>query len=443
MIVEFSVQNFRSIKEMQTISFKATGLKSNEKYSDIDINNIAIDAEIPLFKTIGIYGANASGKSNVIMALDYFIKTITSEPSSESNMSSLCDPFLYQDNYNETESYFQITLIIKNIKYRYGITVKLNNDIKKDNDSNYSREIISSEWLYGKKDSESNSSYLFIRDNDEVTNNLDRDKIPSKLSYKHSLFITHASAFDSSGICHEIRNHLKRMTASNFDNTHDKFRWMAIEYIDNENKNGKNDRENFLTLLSAFNLKYDDIILNKDIDSNNSAVFPQKNISFKKHFNHLGDNLERDLNLFKNESAGTQKLFDLAGLLLRAFDLPVPAFIILDEIDSNFHPSLLINLIKIFNNPTINRSNTQLLFTSHDTNLMSPSIMRRDQFYLVEKNENESSRLYSLADLKGIRNDADFAKQYLSGYYGGLPVLADYKQENDKHNGETLGIQTR
>jgi AAA15 family ATPase/GTPase len=101
-------------------------------------------------------------------------------------------------------------------------------------------------------------------------------------------------------------------------------------------------------------------------------------------------------------------------------------FIILDEIDSNFHPSLLIKLIGLFNNKNINKSNLQLLFTSHDTNLMTPAVMRRDQFYFTEKDENDATRLYSLADLKGIRNDADFARQYLAGFYGATPVLVDY-----------------
>ena len=118
MIVDFSVKNFRSIKELQTLSFVTSGLKSAEKFSGVDINNITNIDDTQLFKTIGIYGANASGKSNIIKALVYFIKTITNEPSSESNMSSLCDPFLFQDN--DEDSFFQITLIIDNKKFRYG-----------------------------------------------------------------------------------------------------------------------------------------------------------------------------------------------------------------------------------------------------------------------------------------------------------------------------------
>jgi AAA15 family ATPase/GTPase len=148
------------------------------------------------------------------------------------------------------------------------------------------------------------------------------------------------------------------------------------------------------------------------------------------------------LNLKNNESAGTRKLFDLAGLILSVFNNPTPVFIILDEIDSNFHPSLLIKLISLFNNPKYNRSNSQLLFTSHDTNLMSLAIMRRDQFYFTEKKDDESTRLYSLADLKGIRNDADFAKQYLAGYYGAVPVLEDYTLKL-LNNEQPLGFKNR
>lgn len=100
-----------------------------------------------------------------------------------------------------------------------------------------------------------------------------------------------------------------------------------------------------------------------------------------------------------------------------------------DEIDNNFHPSLLQQLVQAFNNPAINKAGAQLLFTSHDTNLMNPQLLRRDQLYFTEKAINEESVLFSLADLKGIRNNADFARQYLAGFYGALPILKNLKPE--------------
>lgn len=431
MIVEFSVKNFRSINELQTLSFSTTGLKSARDYSYIDENNINIYDETKLFNTIGIYGANASGKSNVVKALDYFIKIITSQPSSVSNLQSLCQPFLFQEDSEKSESYFQIIIIIKDVKYRYGLTIKKNLD-NKNLEQNHSSEIVTNEWLYSNKGK--NMSPLFIREGRRIIKNSlqNKNKIPQSIPYDHTLFITHAAAFDINGDCKQITDYLRGFFASDYEIKHDKFRWMSIRHL-NDNENLKNE---FKNLLSSFNLKYDDILLDEDTEIDYKNIFPQDKISFVKEYKY-GENLNHvNLNLKFHESSGTQKMFDLAGLLLAAFSLRQSAFIILDEIDSNFHPSLLIKLIGLFNNPDINRSKSQLLFTSHDTNLMSPAIMRRDQFYFTEKKEDNSSRLYSLAELRGIKNDADFAKQYLAGYYGAVPLLENYYSNQNVDNVE-------
>ncbi|MCX6238637.1 MAG: ATP-binding protein [Bacteroidia bacterium] len=425
MIVEFSVKNFRSIKELQTISFVATGLKSSLEFSEIDKNNIAEEGGTRLLKTIGIYGANASGKSNIIRALEYFLQAIKNEASSESNLNSLCDPFLFQENAFNTESFFQIVLFVNNKKYRYGFTVKKNFKVKEKPEEKISKEIIVSEWLYGTKE-KSMVEYFTRKGIDIKKEKLpNNDKIPT-LPYEHSLFLTHSAAFDREGDCATIRKYINGWTISNFTNGIELFRWNTLLLLEHENK-----KIDFLELLSSFNLKYSDIILERDSNKPDKDILSQEKIFMMKSYNNKNnDTIDVKLNLSYNESSGTQKLFDLAGLLLRAFNLPISVFIILDEVDSNFHPSLLIKLIGLFNNPLINKSKSQLLFTSHDTNLMSPSTMRRDQFYFTEKSEDNSTRLYSLADLKGIRNDADFSKQYLAGFYGALPILDDYSNEN-------------
>lgn len=432
MIVEFSVKNFRSIDTLQTISFVATGLKSSPENSFIDINNINSFGETRLFNTIGIYGANASGKSNIIKALDYFIDVISTQPTSVSNLQPLCQPFLFQENPDETESFFQLVLIVNDIKYRYGITVRKNEE-KDESDQPQSSEVVTNEWLFSNRGK--NMSPLFIREGKRLTkiSLQNKSKIPQSLPFDHTLFLTHASAFDTHGDCFQITDYLRRFYTSDFETKSDKFRWMSIKHIESniEKKNL------FKNLLSSFNLKYTDVTLEKekDLDIDHSKVFPIEKINFTKEIKINNEIQSISLNLKFHESSGTQKMFDLAGLLLQAFGLKTSAFIVLDEIDSNFHPSLLIKLIELFNNPEINRSKSQLLFTSHDTNLLSPSIMRRDQFYFTEKNDNDSTRLYSLADLKGIRNDADFAKQYLAGYYGAIPSLGKFcTTENDNNN---------
>lgn len=427
MIIEFSVKNYRSIRDLQTISFKATGLKSPAG-SDIDADNIVKSNGVSLLKTVGLYGANASGKSNMLMALSYFARAVGALAIDSRRVRPLYDPFLFETS-NEG-CFFQIVLLLNGKKYRYGFVVNKSDNVPGKNSSNDVK--IESEWLYGNVDK--NMKRLFLRVGNEVKeNNLPTSEgmiIPTKLPYPHTLFLVHAAAFDAKGIPEQIVKYLKFQITDNIA-IKEVFRVMSIKLL-------KSEEDLFLSLLKQFNMKYDDIELidEESYVGDDYINFPLRNVLLKRTTKD-GDGKPVSMNLEFRESAGNKKIFDLAGILLAAFiTKKYPRLIVIDEIDSNFHPSLLIKLIKMFNNPKINKANSQLLFTSHDTNLMSPSIMRRDQFYFAEKQEDESTRLYSLADLRGIRNDADFAKQYLAGYYGALPVLNDYTEMEENENGK-------
>lgn len=427
MIIEFSVKNYRSIRDLQTISFKATGLKSPAG-SDIDADNIVKSNGVSLLKTVGLYGPNASGKSNMLMALSYFTRAVSTLATDSRLISPLYDPFLFETS-NEG-CFFQVVLLLNGKKYRYGYVVNKLDNASGNADSNGVK--IESEWLYGNVDK--NMTRLFLRVGQEVKENKlpasEGVVIPTKLPYPHTLFLVHAAAFDAKGIPEQIVSYLKRRIIGNIVYK-EMFRGVSINAI-------KESTPLFLSFLKRFNMKYDGIEL---IDDERYADvkyfgFPSNKVLLKRT-THDGNNKPLSMNLEYRESAGNKKIFDLAGVLLMAFNMGnTPFLIVIDEIDSNFHPSLLIKLIKMFNDPKINKNNSQLLFTSHDTNLMSPSIMRRDQFYFAEKQEDESTRLYSLADLRGIRNDADFAKQYLAGYYGALPVLNDYTEVEENENGK-------
>lgn len=427
MIIEFSVKNYRSIRDLQTISFKATGLKSPAG-SDIDADNIVKSNGVSLLKTVGLYGANASGKSNMLMALSYFTRALSSLSIASKLLVPLYDPFLFEPT--DEGCLFQIVVLLNGKKFRYGFVVnKVETALEKGDSTSI---IIESEWLYGNVDK--NMKRLFLRVGNGVKeNNLPTSEgmiIPTKLPYPYTLFLAYAAAFDAKGIPEQI---VSNITFHTIDNIIDKslFRDVSISII-------KKSAPLFLSFLKRFNMKYDDIELIDDesYPDNDYSNFPLNKVLLKRTI-HDGNNKPLSMNLEYRESSGNKKIFDLAGILLAAFNRKNdPFLIVIDEIDSNFHPSLLIKLIKMFNNPKINKNNSQLLFTSHDTNLMSPSIMRRDQFYFAEKQEDESTRLYSLADLRGIRNDADFAKQYLAGYYGALPVLNDYTEMEENENGK-------
>lgn len=427
MIIEFSVKNYRSIRDLQTISFKATGLKSPAG-SDIDADNIVKCNGVSLLKTVGLYGANASGKSNMLMALSYFAHAVRTLATDSRLIRPLYDPFLFETS-NEG-CFFQVVLLLNGKKYRYGYVVNKLDNASGNADSNGVK--IESEWLYGNIDK--NMTRLFLRIGQEVKENKlptsEGVVIPTKLPYPHTLFLAHAAAFDANGIPEQILKYLKFQITDNIA-IKEVFRVMSIKLL-------KSEEDLFLSLLKQFNMKYDDIELidEESYVGDDYINFPLRNVLLKRTTKD-GDGKPVSMNLEYRESAGNKKIFDLAGILLAAFiTKKYPRLIVIDEIDSNFHPSLLIKLIGMFNNPKINKANSQLLFTSHDTNLMSPSIMRRDQFYFAEKQEDEFTRLYSLADLRGIRNDADFAKQYLAGYYGALPVLNDYTEVEENENGK-------
>lgn len=429
MIVEFSVKNFRSISDLQTISFVSTNLKSSKENEQVDRNNIVNSDGIKLLKTIGIYGANASGKSNIIKALEFFCQAVSDLPSPESRLSILRQPFLYQNDSEATETFFQIVLIAEGKKYRYGFTIKINPEAK--NNPFSSREVIASEWLFGPKNT--NQVKYFLRTNLEVDKvSLPGNETIAPLEYEHTLFLTHAASYNKD-ICAEIRNVIKGYITSKFSVRSDYYRFHSIRQIENNDLKSR-----FIDFLKSFGLNYSDIYFNKDEESIKNSIYPLDKLFLTKVACH-NISLNVTLNMQDNESEGTKKLFDLAGLLLHAFNIQVSGLIILDEIDSNFHPSLLIKLISMFNDPEINKSNTQLLFTSHDSNLMNPSLMRRDQFYFAEKDNKEGTRLYSLAELKGIRNDADFAKQYLAGFYGGVPLLSEFLNDENIKNDGALG----
>lgn len=426
MIVEFSVKNFRSINELQTVSFAATSLISSKDNIEVDQSNIFIAKNQRILKTVGIYGSNASGKSNIIKALEHFCEAIGNLPSPESRLSKLAQPFFYQKDFNSTESFFQIVLIIEGKKYRYGFTVKKNLDEKLDENS--SSEIITNEWLFGPKNV--NQVKYYTRSGLKINKSyLPESKSIPKLEYEHTLFLTHAASFNRD-ICAKIRNAIKGYITTKFSQRSDFYRFHSIRQIENEEY-----KHRFINFLKSFGLVYKDMFYKNEDEFRKSNQYPLDRLFLTKIACHDNET-EVVLNMEKNESDGTKKLFDLAGLMLHAFNIETSGLIILDEIDSNFHPSLLKKLIGLFNDPEINKANAQLLFTSHDTNLMSPEIMRRDQFYFSEKQNDESTKFYSLAELKGIRNDADFAKQYLAGFYGSLPVLSQYSDNlNDKYDG--------
>jgi AAA15 family ATPase/GTPase len=148
-------------------------------------------------------------------------------------------------------------------------------------------------------------------------------------------------------------------------------------------------------------------------------------------YNNKGKKIgEQEFKLTDQESSGTNKIFDLSGYLVLSLYYGLQLFI--DELDSKLHPILTQEIIKLFNNPETNPKNAQLIFTTHDTNLLGAKLFRRDQIWFTEKDHLEATDLYSLLEFKDdegrtIRKDRSFEKDYIRGRYGAIPYVSNFQ----------------
>jgi AAA15 family ATPase/GTPase len=417
MILDFSIGNYRSFNKIQTLDFRATPLVSEDK--TVDRNNIKESAGSGILKTIGLYGPNGSGKSNLVKGLRIFQLLVERSLESEAIMDFAADPFKLTSEQSEDAGFFQMQLLVEQKKYRYGFTLDSNG-------------FVLQEWLFGP--AEKNETWYFKRTRATVESNREWFEegynLPLDNMRINTLFLTFVSAYNGP-IAQAIRSFIvkkisleKPVPDSSYREFNRYGRWIStaiLKELTNELvKEGK--AELVLNWLKRAGLVYTGINID-EYGEGLERVLLEKAI-FDKDGKSTGFT---ELDLDDHESAGTRKFYYNIGMLHQKF--LEGGVLISDEIDNNFHPSLLQQFVRFFNDPTVNIAAAQLLFTSHDTNLMQPEILRRDQIYFTEKSVTDETILYSLADLKGIRNNADFARQYLAGFYGALPVLEKYKED--------------
>lgn len=410
MIIQFTTGNYSSFDHNQTLNFRATALESlNDNVEAANIANIGGER---FLKIVGVYGANASGKSNLLRAMALFREMVVQSMIAEDLAIKNVNPFRQSQMGPDLPSYFQIVLLLEDKKYRYGFTLNTNGKI-------------GSEWLYGP--AAKNETYYFKRKADTFEINSEwfseGYSLPMENLRDDALFLTFCSTYNGS-ISRSIRMFFSAKVNGEVPIRRGGRRGIVTGGIYGlTNRLVETGQEELiLKWLKEVGLNYKGVLL-KEIDEFSKRTFLVKHV-YDEDGNSVG---ETQMDLNTDESEGTKKFYMLIGKLHRKF-IDGGLFIV-DEIDSNFHPSLLQKIIKLFQNPEINQAHAQLLFTSHDTNLMDPELMRRDQFYFTEKNICDSTRIYSLADLKGIRNNADFARQYLAGMYGALPILGNFLEE--------------
>ncbi|MCK5040237.1 MAG: ATP-binding protein [Candidatus Aenigmarchaeota archaeon] len=409
MLIEFNVENFRSIKEEVTLSMVST------KDASLEDNLIKIDVlkEDSLLKSAAIYGANASGKTNVLLALTLLKGLVTTSHNFQKGDSLEFTPFKLDKKCLTKPIKMSITFIKKGVKYVYGLS--------------FNKEKIISEYLYSypyKKtifERKNTNDYKFMKNKKEQDvlslrtrpnqlylskATLDNYEPLSKIFdwFKEDLRVIISTDY------HTLKNYTAGMLK---DDSTKKLILNALAVADV----GIDDISRTIEKLTMADLPKDMPQELKKLVMNNEKEIKQSKINTI----HKGVSFDFD----EEESEGTKKIFSLIGPWIDA--LKNGRILIVDELDVKLHHLLNVFLIKLFHDPTQNKNNAQLIFTTHNTNLLDRDIFRRDQIWFTEKDDKIGvTDLYSLVEYSP-RKDKDVERGYLAGKYGALPFIKENK----------------
>jgi len=424
---EFSFSNFRSFKDINTLNMAGAKIKS--KHSEIDTNNVIEGnniEKVSFLKSKSIYGANASGKSNIIHAFITFFRIISNSVKDETVLN-LIDPFRLSTETEDEPSFFQIIFWDKQVKYRYGFEL--------------TDKEVSSEWLYGKP-GERELCY-FIRDGKKVfeidkSNFIEAYKLKTLLSddedneifRNNSLFLSTLASFGFAKLSKQLIKSMTSVYVISGLGHQGMYQHAGEALTDNKKKKYILDflKKGDIGIedLDTVEISTKDELDDSDEDIKNRIQKSDKKkllISTRKKLDANNKFVENESFSFRlHESQGTQKLFELSPFIYEA--LKEEKTIIIDEFDARFHPLLTRKIVELFN--SAQNKGAQLIFTTHDTNLLSSDLLRRDQIEFVEKDKYGASHLYNLVQFKGIRNNGSFEKDYIQGKYGAIPFLGNF-----------------
>lgn len=404
MIIQFSVRNFRTFKEKATLSLIASNYdketREKENISDANIYNLRI------LKSAVIYGANASGKSKFIEAL-MFMKhfAITSSKESQKGAKIPVEPFKLSAESENEPSEFEVIFTYKKVMYRYGFEVDKNRVV--------------SEWFFHKP--KTKEVELFYRE-------LQNFKIHPRSFQKGAIGVKEGLVRDNALLL-SLAAQLNDSTAINVIDWFSELNVISglKENEFSENSITKVKTENGKNRILDFLKKADLGIVDLDFLEINSGQFKENPFSViltkRNKFDRMIKIGQSSFFLNMDESEGTKKYFYLLGPVIDAIEKG--SAIVIDELDSKLHPNLVEKIVLLFNRKELNPKNAQLIFNTHDTNLLSSGLFRKDQVWFTEKDKFGEARLYSLADFKSdeVRKNEAFEDNYIRGKYGAVPFL--------------------
>ena len=402
MILEFSVKNFLSFKEKVTFSMIANSNKElNDNYVEIGGNKV--------LKSAAVYGANASGKSNLFKILTLVVLMLRSSNSVDINAKLPLIPFKLDKGSVNKPSEFEIKFILDETRYVYGFIA--------DKDKIYD------EYLYYYPNGR--ETKIFDRTNiNEYSYTQKDEKILREIETKNAqnkFFLATATNwnFDKTkaaynfltngiGTCNNLEI-LKNMAYKMYETNPDYLKDFAIDFLQKADFNIEDYQISQIDVPGEYLTAIPEFI---------TKTLPDKPKAYQVLFKHK--NSDNYLSI-DEESLGTQMIFAFIPFL--ADSLKNKKVLIIDELDKSLHSFLVQYIVEIFNDAEINKNGSQLIFNTHDTNLLDLNILRRDQIWFTEKNsETGESDLYSLSDFS-VRKQENVEKGYMLGRYGAVPFI--------------------
>lgn len=411
MLIQFRFKNFKSFKDDTILDLSATKIT---EYSD-RVAQIGTEKILP---TAAIYGANASGKSNVIDAFRYMSTYVTEsfayggEPDDKKSKTRKpkLTPFLFDNTSKEAESSFEVYFITseENCKsYNYGFTLNQHGIVE--------------EWLNAKAKTAREYKSVFYRNGDE----LDLSGLPEKMQdiIKVSLYdetlVVSLGAKQRIPRLKMIRDWFYNVNFANFGNPFENV------FLSSLIPEGFADDKNVQQKVIDYFVAFDPSIIGFNVEVIKSDDEAARHVKIDAIHHVTGSDETTSIPL-QDESDGTLKMFALYPVLQDT--LNTGSVLLVDELSARLHPLLVRGFLILFLNPKTNPNHAQLIFTTHDSWQLSNNLLRRDEIWFTEKDLSGRSTLYSLADFidsdgAKIRKDESYEKNYLLGKYGAVPAL--------------------
>lgn len=415
MMISFSIGNYRSFRHTQTLSMQPASITD---FPD----NVLKRERYEALSTAVVYGANSSGKSNLVSAMST-MKRIVLEGFEKRSVSEIpYDPFLLHPHGPEMPTHYELIFWVNEIKYRYGFEAD--------------KSSIQAEWLFHTEKKTEKPLFLRVQDGIEVMRNFPEGKDLEEKTRDNVLFLAVVDQFNGK-IASAIMNWFRQFNIAS-GLSHNNYGAITFKMLEDAKLNNilidfYRDADLGFEKITVEKRDFDPGELPTDLPESLikqivSDLDGKKMVSLKSVHKVYNDENEPiadiEFDVRSQESSGTNKLIDLSGPIFNA--LMTGGVLVVDELDAKLHPLLTLSIVKLFQNQKINFNGAQLIFAVHDSKILSLCELRRDQIYFVEKDITGASRLYSLVEYGNVRKDRSFEKDYISGRYGAIPIIEPF-----------------